>query len=299
MPNRTWLLLDCNYLCHRAHHVFGKLSTSRGNATGVVYGVMKDIQILMDEHATDRVAFCFDHGKGIRETKVPTYKESRRNRTFTEEEQVAYKNLREQIDLLKTEYLPNRLGLKNVFYEDGYEADDIIASLVYYSLGEAHRRDNAIVVSADRDLLQLVWKETSVWNPTTKKMVTYQSFVDDFDISPGDWCRVKALAGCSSDDIKGVPGIGEKTAAKFFAETLSKKHKTFTAANEFIQTDQYKTNLLLTTLPYPGTPKFNLRTEKIDPRKWKSLATELEMSSLKDKAPAKKVASSPLKKGFV
>lgn len=300
MPKRTWLLLDCNYLCHRAHHVFGKLSTRGGAATGVVYGVLKDIQILMDQHGTDNVAFCFDHGKGIRETKVPTYKESRRNRVFTDEEQTAYKNLREQIDLLKKDYLPERLGLKNVFYESGYEADDVIASLVK-GLSD---KEEVVVVSADKDLFQLVWHNVSIWNPTSKKMTTYRSFLDEYGVDPMAWGNVKALAGCISDDVKGVDGIGEKTAAKFFTKTLPKKHKTYAAAKEFVKTDQFKTNLLLTTLPFPGTPLFHLRTERIDPRKWKSLTTELEMSSLTDKAPKKVVPASDksLKevfKGFV
>jgi 5'-3' exonuclease len=294
MATKTWLLLDTNYLSYRAYHVFGKLS-SKGVGTGAVYGVLKDIQVLMDEHATDHVAFCFDHGKGLREQTVTTYKETRRNKVRTEEEAAGYADLRKQVELLKTDYLPG-LGLSNVLYADGYEADDVIASLCNNSLGN----NQAVIVSADQDLYQLLSDQVSVWNPTQKHMTTKKSFVKEYGVPPEFWARVKAIAGCSSDNIKGMKGVGEKTAAKYFqtcngpgerAPLKGKLQEIWTWVREY---RDYKRNLGLTTIPYPGCPVFQLQTETISPKAWKTLTDKLEMKSLAGDSPKdkKKVKSS-------
>ena len=123
------LLLDTNYLCHRAYHAMGDL-TYGDEGFGAVFGVLRDIVNFQETFHTPYMIFAFDLGRGYRYNDLPEYKSSRRSRhaDAPKEEQAKRKELQKQITKLRTEYLPEA-GFKNVYAVDGFEADDIIASL--------------------------------------------------------------------------------------------------------------------------------------------------------------------------
>jgi hypothetical protein len=183
--------------------------------------------------------------------------------------------VQKQIKHLRSTLLPE-LGYRNILCEKGYEADDLIASVVD-NLGEGHE---AIVVARDGDYYQLLGPRCIIWNPSKGKAVTAKSFIKEYGISPSQWADVKALAGCGTDDVEGICGIGEKTAAAFLAGKLkptSAKHRLIVRNHKI-----WKLNLPLVRLPFEGTPVVKLRKDKVNEKKWKQLCNRLGFRTLQD-----------------
>jgi len=274
--NDTWLYLDCHNLLYRAFYAMGKLSHD-GKSTGAVYGFLRDVQMLRQEFRTDRVAFCFDHGRNKRNRIYLPYKSGRKNKKRTPEEQEAYLDFKKQIELVKTDYLPS-MGFSNVLYAKGYEADDIIASLCK---SDAAMGDDVVIVSSDTDLYQLLTNTVSIYKPTQKELFTAKQFKQRYGIKPQEWVHVKALTGCHSDSIPGVPRFGEKTALSYLkGEKVSwwKKDELFTKIQKF-ETLRLR-NIRLIKLPLPFTPRFELRPDEVTLDKWRSVAQRLGITSL-------------------
>lgn len=276
----TWLILDSNYFCHRMFHVMGHLSHG-DECTGVAYGFLREIPQLMERHNTKNIVFAFDHGKGKRKEILPTYKKSRQDKykNATPEEQDEMKRFRRAVAQLRDKLL-RMLGFRNVFYQRGYEADDIIASVCKnLPLG-----DDAIILGSDEDLFQLLEHETvSMWNPITHKVTTEASFRAKYGIDPVRWAEVKALAGCSTDDIPGIRGVGNKTASRWVAGKLKPGTKVYQKISDNIEV--CNRNMPLVSLPFEGTDVFNLRTDKVTDEKWRKVAKKLGMKSIVDTPP--------------
>lgn len=270
--SHTWLVVDVSNAAWRAFHVFRDLSHGKV-MTGVVFGVLRDVERLMRMHAANGVCFCFDQGGREARRKVFVgYK--RRHDTFTKEQLAARAELRKQIQLLREDYLPSA-GFTNIFGADGFEADDVIAKLVE-DLPDDHR---AVVFSSDKDLYQLIRENVVMWDG--KQMVTEARFKEEWGIEPKDWKYVKALAGCASDTIPGCARVGETTAAKYIAEGRVGE-KTDAAIKAFLKSPDFKRNLQLVTLPFmDGCPAFHPAYEKFDLKKWDALMKRLGINSLK------------------
>lgn len=254
-----YLMFDCHYLAHRAYHSTGGLQ-HEGEATGVSFGVLRDIEYLCDLFGADYTAFAWDYGgPGLRGAMVPSYKGTRAAKAaeWTDEERRSREWFSRQVVDLRSKHLP-RMGYKNVFCERGYEADDILAA----AAASLPARDDVIIVSADKDLWQCLAANVQCYNPATKKMQTLARFQAEFHgIDPCMWASVKALAGCTSDDIVGIDGIGDKTAAAYFMNKLkpgSKKHAAILAGLHV-----HNENIKLTRLPYPGLKLPELRPDEL------------------------------------
>lgn len=249
---KHWLLLDMNYLCYRAHYAMGGRLSFEGEPTATVFGVLKDIKKLPVELNADGLVFCFDHGKQLREALLPSYKSTRRKRKMEDDEAVALEGMKSQVDKLKFEYL-EKMGHQNVFFQKGYEADDIIASVV-------HNLDDdewVTIVSADKDLLQLLQKKkVRMYNPANQTMTTYKKFREEWGIEPARWVDVKSIAGCSTDDIPGLKGIGEKTAAKFLRGEVPKHHANYKAISDYFSHHDFSLAKRLVRLPFGGCNNF-------------------------------------------
>jgi len=277
-----WLLIDCNYLCHRAWHALGDQLSHDDQPTAAIYGFLQDVLRLQSEFDTRRLVFAFDVGLGPRLELLPTYKSSRQKakEADTEEQQQARKNFYLQIRRLREQYL-TQAGFRNVFWQDGREADDVIASVAKSSLKED---DSAVIVSSDHDLWQCINDRVTVYNPQTKQLIDRMSFLAKWEIDPALWSSVKALAGCTADDVPGIRGIGELTAAKYYQGKLkpeSVAHKKIVGEG----VDVYNRNIKLVRLPFAGTEVFELKADDATQEKWNSLADRLGMQSLKDQAP--------------
>jgi 5'-3' exonuclease len=280
--SKIWLALDVNYLMHRAFHVFGGLSHGKHGGTGATYGVFRDIIRLQDIHNTSNVVFCFDHGKRLKRQEVcPGYKNKRHARKLEGTEEEAVTELRRQINLLKTEYLPY-LGYENVFYQKGYEADDVIASVVQ----NTPTKDEVVIVSGDKDLYQLISARVCVWHPKSaqeQKCWTLESFTKEYGIHPQHWCHVKAIAGCSTDEVPGLRGVGEKTACKYLLKKATPRINDLVKL--WMNEGGYFTSLDLVRLPYTGTQDFVPKNDQLNVKHWQKLTKRLGMKSLVNQYP--------------
>jgi DNA polymerase-1 len=272
IKSTTWLILDVSYLCHRAFHTTGGL-THKDIPTGVIYGFLRDVVGLCEQHDTPNVVFCFDREDNKRKKVLPEYK-STRHADKTPDEIKARKELLRQIKNLRIDYLP-RIGFSNILSEIGYEADDIIASVCLNSIGPD---DEAIIVSADEDLFQLLSGQVRIWNPHKGKAYTLQAFTRDYGITPRQWARVKAIAGCRGDDVPGVAGVGDKTAAKYLRGECRPDSKAFIDIEKWKR--RTKQNMRLVRLPFEGTPVFELAPDRFSIKGWRSVIEDLGMRSL-------------------
>lgn len=278
------IVLDVNYLCWRAYHTTGKMNLSFGGAaTGVLFGFFRGLKVLTDQFASDQFAFCFDHGHNIRKDVFPGYKAGRANKILTPEEKAGIGQMRVQLEALKDSLL-HEIGFRNVFFEEGYEADDLIASIAV----NRKKGTELVIVSGDRDLFQVLDPDVCLWDPVKKQATTDGMFSSRYGISPADWPSAKAIAGCKTDDIPGCRGAGDVTAARFLAHRMPKAGKTYANIVRWIAGPQFQTNLRLTALPFEGCPKIKLvHQPPLDPKKWDRVVVgKFGMNNLKGAVPS-------------
>jgi len=192
------LLLDSNSLINRAFHALPPMQTKDGLFTNAVYGYISMLHKLIEEEKPTHVCAVFDcKAKTFRHLRYELYKANRK--PMPEE-------LAMQVPVLKD--LLQRMGIK-ILFQEGIEADDILGTL-------AKRYPfPTIIVSGDRDVLQLVDDTTTVFH--TKRGVTdikkyTPSALAEENLTPEQIIEYKALAGDASDNIPGAQGVGEKTA---------------------------------------------------------------------------------------
>lgn len=280
MPE-LWLILDVPFLAHRADAAMEELEHD-GQATSVLFGLMRDLAGWKDWFSTDRFVFCFD---SMSTKRREIYQQYKQNRVPKEDEPEEEKQRRirfyEQVHRLRDEDL-FRLGFRNVFWADGYEADDVIASVCLYSLP---REDQAIVVSSDSDLWQLISPSVSMYDPRNGRRHTLQSFSRQYGISPCQWADVKAIAGCATDNVRGIERVGEKTAVAFLAGKIpagQKRHTWIVDGNE-----RWRRNLPLVQLPFEGCPRFELQRDRLSRERWRKTCERWGMRSLKGMCPGR------------
>jgi 5'-3' exonuclease len=224
--------------------------------------------------------FAFDTGRPRRCKLLPSYKSARAAKYAeeSEEEQAARRDFHRQVQLLRTTYLP-ATGFRNVFAAHGFEADDIIAAL---AAGVPPERE-AVIVSSDKDLWQCLRPNVYTWNAHTRRAYTYELFRAEWGLEPSAWANVKALAGCNTDNVPGVPGVGEKTAARHLRGELGATTKA--AAKIAVSGDLHTRNLAVVRLPYPNTPIFDMVPDEVTEAKWQALADMLGMNSIRATVP--------------
>lgn len=198
------VVIDGNSLANRAFYAIPMLSNSNGIITNAVYGFTNMLQKLIQQEQPDYLAVAFDVSRKVfRHEQYADYKAQRKG--MPEE-------LRDQMGIIK-----DVLHAMNIpiFEQEGYEGDDVIGTMVKW----AEQQDiESIIVTGDKDSLQLISDKTSVH--LTKKgiselgMYDYAAFQEEYNLVPDQIRDLKGLMGDSSDNIPGVPGVGEKTAMK-------------------------------------------------------------------------------------
>ncbi|MCH1513385.1 MAG: DNA polymerase I [Acidimicrobiales bacterium] len=220
----TVLLIDGNSLVYRAFFALREadMRTSSGQPTGAIHGFSSMLINLVKEHKPEEIAVAFDlPAPTFRHIKIPTYKAGREK---------APDELYQQLGLVKE--ILTSLGIL-VVEKEGYEADDILATL---ATGARDRSKRAIVVTGDRDSYQLV-EDPYIQVLYNKRGVSDYALYDENGIqertgvSPRDYVLYAALRGDKSDNLPGVPGVGEKTAAKL-VNSYSTLDRIFDSAKE-------------------------------------------------------------------
>lgn len=207
MPQDKLLLIDANSIIHRAYHALPDLKTSKGAHTGAIYGFLTIFLRIVKELAPTHVAAAFDlKAPTFRHKLYPPYKGTRKPMDA---------ELAEQFEPLKELLALMRIPVVSM---EGYEADDILGTL------SARTDDDTVILTGDRDSFQLVSPTTRVF--WTKRGVSDVEVIDlerlaADGFTPESFIDFKALRGDPSDNIPGIPGVGEKTA-----KTLLDRYKT-------------------------------------------------------------------------
>ena len=203
------VLIDGHSILHRAFFGIPDLTNAEGLHTNAVYGFLNILFKILEEEKPDYLTVAFDvHAPTFRHKMFADYKGTRK--PMAEE-------LREQVPVMK-EVLKS-MGVAIVECE-GYEADDILGTIARSSEKAGLE---VSLVSGDRDLLQLATEHIKIRIPKTKRTGTeiedyYAADVKEkYQVTPEEFIDVKALMGDASDNIPGVPGIGEKTATALIA----------------------------------------------------------------------------------
>ena len=200
----TLYLIDAMSNIHRADHAISRLSTAAGMPTNAVYGFVTMLKKLLREHEPDAVAVAFDlPGKTVRHEAYEAYKANRPQMDA---------DLAAQIPLVRQACAAYEIPIQEM---PGYEADDVIGSLA----AEADRRGyDTVIVTADKDMLQLVGPHVRVYHTGRERFLDEAGVKDFFGVAPTQVADVLALMGDSSDNIPGVPRVGEVTARKWIIE---------------------------------------------------------------------------------
>ncbi|MCH3964748.1 MAG: DNA polymerase I [Clostridium sp.] len=208
MADERLLILDGHSLMNRAFYALPELTNDEGLHTNAVYGFVNMLLKMKEEMSPDYIVCTFDRSvPTFRHEKYGEYKAGRKKMPLELSEQ--FPVLKEILKLLSID----------TFEIDGFEADDIMGTLSSFAEG---RGIEVYIVTGDRDLLQLASDKINI--VITKKGITEKEIYDrnrmleDYGITPDQFIDVKGLMGDSSDNIPGVPGIGEKTAFKLIKE---------------------------------------------------------------------------------
>ncbi|RKO81495.1 DNA polymerase I [Pectobacterium parmentieri] len=192
------ILVDGSSYLYRAYHAFPPLTNSAGEATGAMYGVLNMLRSLLQQYSPSHVAVVFDaKGKTFRDELFENYKAHRPPMP---------EDLREQIEPLHN--MVKAMGLP-LLAVSGVEADDVIGTLAV----QAEKAGKSVLISTgDKDMAQLVTPSVTLINTMNNTILGPQEVCDKYGIPPELIIDFLALMGDASDNIPGVPGVGEKTA---------------------------------------------------------------------------------------
>src|SRR3972149_2843783 len=198
------LLIDGSSYIYRAFHAIPYLSNSNGLPTNAIYGFAQMLLKVIKDFKTDHIAVAFDVKRPSFRHKM--YEEYKAHRPEMPD------NLKPQIPFIKK--LVKAFNIP-VLELEGYEADDIIGTL---SRHMKEKNIEVIIIAADKDMLQLIDENTTIVDTMKGKRFGMKEVMERFGIEPILITEIMGLAGDSSDNIPGVKGIGEKTAAKLIQE---------------------------------------------------------------------------------
>lgn len=204
------VVIDGKWLAYRMHYSHLNLQSTDGTPTGIMHGFLLDLLKLHKTVPEARIIVCWD-GKGItwRHRLYPAYKA---NREFNPEK----KRMVDASELL----LPILRGLGfKVLRVDGVEADDMIGMV---ATRLSHEGWEVRIYCKDQDLYQLVrGKEVTVWHDLDERPIDENEVKKRMGVMPGCVCDIRAMAGDSSDNLKGLPGVGIPTAIKLYRRGLT------------------------------------------------------------------------------
>ena len=249
----TTLLIDCNFICHQARTTMPDLHTSKQVCTGILYGFLNRLQTFMEMFDTNQIVLCWDSKSSIRKKLYPQYKEKRHEYKTEQEEEDMQRAVR-QFPVVRK--ILAHYGFL-CYIKRQFEADDLFGSIV------KHNKDRHFtIITADEDMFQLLDDcKVQMYSPTKKEMWTERHLMKMKGITPKQWVDIKAIGGCSSDKVPGLPGVGEGKAIKYILGQMPDHHKAFSTISEGLADMESDLHLLwypLVTLPFETTPEIIL-----------------------------------------
>ncbi|RUM46984.1 MAG: 5'-3' exonuclease [Hydrogenothermus sp.] len=197
-------LVDGSSYIYRAFYALPPLKSPDGKPTGAIYGFIRMLSKLINDINPDYIAVVFDKaGKTFRHKEYKEYKATRKE---TPDE------LKLQIPEIKK--IVRLFGIK-VLEKEGYEADDIIATLAKKAKEKGYQ---VYIITPDKDMMQLVNQNVFVFNPVSEKLFDKEAVKEKYGVYPEQFIDYLAIIGDNVDNIHGVKGVGPKTASKLLNE---------------------------------------------------------------------------------
>ena len=196
---RNLVLVDGSGYVFRAFHALPQLNNSRGMPVNAVYGFIRMLMKLLKDVRPSHIAVVFDTPK--RTFRDDLFEDYKKNRVETPND------LLKQIPYIHRAV--DAFGIKTIM-RDGYDADDVIGTLATRAAKEGA---DTVIVTSDKDFKQIVGPRITLWDTMGDKRTGVREVKDRFGVEPRALIDIQALTGDSIDNIKGIPGIGEKTAS--------------------------------------------------------------------------------------
>ena len=268
------LIIDSNNLCYRALIVRGTRQVSGQEVAGrqkeiilsVIQGFLIQLRKLSQRYGTNRFIFTWDSKPYHRSKLFPDYKSSRASEGRAKHERRIVSpwgpppQLKEPIFKLIREKVLPKVGFRNIFWKEGYEADDIIASIVQ-TYSKYIPYGSLVVISSDMDLYQLL--SQCIIFCSKKGETTKDTFGREYPFPPKVWPYFRALTGDPSDSIPGIPMVGPNKAIHFLTKSMRPKGKVYDRIVSPEGKLIVRRNLKLMTLPWGGVGTFPLRKDKL------------------------------------
>lgn len=277
-------LIDGNSYVYRAFYAIKGLTNSKGFPTNAIYGFTTTLLKIIREKKPDGVAVFFDTPELTERHRI--FKEYKAQRPETPGELVQQlPHIREMIAAFNI----------TIFEMPGYEADDLIGTIAKEA---AKKRSNVFIVTADKDMLQLVDENIKIYDPVKDRILDVEYVKEKFGLAPERVPEFMALTGDAADNIPGIKGIGEKTAKELLTtfkgldELLShpemiKKERLRSLVSE--NADIARLSKRLATIDTSVPMDFDLKEFRLKEPDWLrllSLFSEFEFTSLKKLVPA-------------
>lgn len=245
-----WVLIDISFLAHRARHAMKDLEFEDFK-TGVIFGFFEQLLTICfhPKIQSNQVVLFFDSRQSYRRKAYPEYK-YKRAEDRTEEEWKRIGVMKEQLNILRKEILPE-IGFPCLI-QTGLESDDLMAQFTLQV------KTPAVMVTPDGDLYQCITDNVHWYDPARDVYLTPEAFYAKKGCYPREWGYIKSMAGCSSDNVKGIPGVGEKTALKYIDEKLPPHYKTFEAIQSEEGMEITNQNSGLVVLPHKKTRQIDI-----------------------------------------
>jgi len=274
---KKMVLVDGSSYLYRAYHALPPLTNSKGFPTGAVYGVLNMINKLLDDQNTKFFIVVFDApGKTFRNDIYPEYKANRPPMP---------EDLRSQIDPIHNAI--NAMGIPLISIA-GVEADDVIGTLAL----RAKNNDMQVLISTgDKDMAQLVDEDVTLINTMNNQTLNREGVKAKFGVYPNQIIDYLALMGDKSDNVPGIPGVGEKTASKWLNQfqsiqkIIKNSHQIQGKIGQKLNAniDQLPMSQRLVTINKDVEIELNisdLTLKEADTTKLKSIYKELELNTL-------------------
>ncbi|MDR0953604.1 MAG: DNA polymerase I [Elusimicrobiota bacterium] len=201
LPTKELFVIDAHGFLHRNYHALPKLSTSKGEEVGALYGFVNWLVRFVREKSPQYVAVCFDSKGPTNRHKV--FKEYKANRPPTDEALVSQLQVAREV--------ATAMGFK-VVAMTGAEADDIMATLSVQAKNEGY---SATIISSDKDIYQIMGENIKVWTGGAKDPIKgTEACQERFAVDCAHIADYLAIVGDSSDNIPGIAGLGPKSAAE-------------------------------------------------------------------------------------
>lgn len=235
------LVVDGKWYAYRSRFSQGQSFLSHDDVkTGVYYGFFSSLLSLAKKLDTNKTIICWDFGdESVRRNEYPDYKRKRHSKPLTQYELDLNKQFKEEYHNLIGICKDTGFGGN---YLIGYESDDLMAAYCLQNPNE-----EIYLATKDEDMFQCLCSHVIIYNNDDKIKKTDKWFKKEYGIEPNQWALVKSYSGCTSDNIPGIPNVGEVTAIKYLLGTATEKQMTKIKDNKELSDRWFP----LVVLPHP------------------------------------------------